>query len=87
MEDSRAKDADNHVGEQLKRYRGSLSQAAFGERFGLSHTTISHHERGVRAVEAGRLFQFAEGLGVPIESFFPKQSNTCADDQQEKKRA
>lgn len=74
MADSREQDADNHVGEQLRRYRGKTSLRDFGKRFGLSHTTMSQHENGIRPVSAGRLLIIAEELNVPVASFFPKQN-------------
>ena len=47
-----------------------LSQAALGERVGLTFQQVQKHEHGVVRISAGRLLAFAVALNVPVKFFF-----------------
>ncbi len=47
-----------------------MSQTALGEAAGLTFQQIQKYERGSNRIGAGRLFQFAEVLDVPVPFFF-----------------
>ena len=63
---------DAHVGRRMRRRRTLLgmSQTALGEAAGLTFQQIQKYERGSNRIGAGRLFQFAEVLDVPVPFFF-----------------
>lgn len=51
-------------GERIRRVRGSMSQAALGERVGLSRGSVSNIEAGRQHVPLHMLLRFARALGV-----------------------
>jgi transcriptional regulator with XRE-family HTH domain len=67
-----ATDVDAHVGDRLRNLREErgLSQEALGQRVDVSFQQIQKYERGANRVGASRLFEFAQVLHVPVESFF-----------------
>lgn len=60
------------VGRQLRLRRTilGLSQEAVGNPVGLTFQQIQKYERGVNRISAGRLYQFARILSVPVSYFF-----------------
>jgi transcriptional regulator with XRE-family HTH domain len=68
---------DAHVGARL-RYRRmtiGMSQEALGERLGVTFQQIQKYEKGLNRIGAGRLYQIARILGVPISFFFDDLPN------------
>ncbi len=63
---------DEHVGARIRVRRTlmSMSQEKLGEVVGLSFQQVQKYETGANRVSAGRLFQFAEILNVPVSYFF-----------------
>ncbi len=63
---------DVRVGEKLRslRLQRRLSQSQMAETVGLTFQQIQKYEKGVNRVSASKLFEFAEFLDVPVESFF-----------------
>lgn len=63
---------DAHVGARLRLRRtlAGMSQTELGSKIGLTFQQIQKYEKGANRIGAGRLFQFAEILGVPPSFFF-----------------
>lgn len=63
---------DVRVGEKLRslRLQRRLSQSQMAETVGLTFQQIQKYEKGVNRVSASKLFEFAELLDVPVQSFF-----------------
>lgn len=68
----KARDIDAHVGARLRERRESLglSQGKLGQHLGLTFSQIQKYEKGSNRIGAGRLFQIAEFLRVPVTYFF-----------------
>ena len=47
-----------------------MSQEKLGEMLGLTFQQVQKYEKGVNRIGAGRLFQVAHILGVPIDYFY-----------------
>ncbi len=56
-----------------------MSQAALGEAVDLTFQQIQKYERGSNRISAGRLFQFADVLDVPVSFFFDSMPEEAAD--------
>jgi transcriptional regulator with XRE-family HTH domain len=63
---------DAQVGNRirLRRMLIGMSQERLGELLGLTFQQVQKYEKGVNRVGAGRLFQVAQILGVPISYFY-----------------
>lgn len=63
---------DAHVGHRvrLRRMLLSMSQERLGELLGLTFQQVQKYEKGVNRVGAGRLFEIAGILSVPISYFY-----------------
>ncbi len=72
MRSDQDKRIDAHVGYRvrLRRKLMGMSQTALGEAAGLSVQQIQKYEHGSNRIGAGRLFQLAEVLDVPVPFFF-----------------
>jgi transcriptional regulator with XRE-family HTH domain len=55
---------------RLRRMLVGLSQEKLGETLGLTFQQVQKYEKGVNRIGAGRLFQIAGILNVPIEYFY-----------------
>ena len=68
----RANPIDLRVGNRIKLRREELglSQSDLGRQLGISYQQIQKYERGNNRVGAGRLFQFAKLLKVPLAYFY-----------------
>src|ERR1700691_5873125 len=63
---------DRHVGAQIRERRillGQTQQQLAGS-IGVTYQQAHKYERGVNRVSAGRLFQIANVLGVPMAYFY-----------------
>lgn len=69
---AKAHAVDIHVGRRLRERRSQLgmSQAVVGNAVGVTFQQIQKYEGGSNRVSAGRLFEFAKLLGVPVSYFF-----------------
>src|SRR3954467_3472870 len=67
-----ANPVDAHVGYRvrLRRMLIGMSQERLGELLGLTFQQVQKYERGINRIGAGRLFEVAEILGVPISFFY-----------------
>lgn len=65
----------NKIGENIKAYRTAhnLTQAAFGERLGLTSATISAYENGSRMPSYDILVRIANIMGVSLDALFGRQ--------------
>jgi transcriptional regulator with XRE-family HTH domain len=63
---------DAQVGNRvrLRRMLIGMSQEKLGELLGLTFQQVQKYEKGVNRIGAGRLFQVARILGVPIDYFY-----------------
>jgi transcriptional regulator with XRE-family HTH domain len=67
-----ANPVDAQVGNRvrLRRMLIGMSQERLGELLGLTFQQVQKYEKGVNRIGAGRLFQVAHILGVPISYFY-----------------
>lgn len=65
-------DVDRLVGGRMRwrRKEMGLSQEKLGELLGLTFQQIQKYERGVNRISAGRLFEMAHVMNVPISYFY-----------------
>jgi transcriptional regulator with XRE-family HTH domain len=77
-----ANSVDVHVGQRLRVRRSllGLSQEKLAEAIGLTFQQVQKYERGLNRISAGRLYQFANILSVPV-AYFYEQIATDANNQ------
>jgi transcriptional regulator with XRE-family HTH domain len=65
-------DIDAHVGKRLRLRRTmmGLSQEAIAKAVGITFQQVQKYEKGTNAMNASRLFEFAEVMQVPVAYFF-----------------
>jgi transcriptional regulator with XRE-family HTH domain len=68
----RANAADRHVGSRIRERRVmmGLSQQQLARMIGVTYQQAHKYERGLNRISAGRLFEIAQVLGVPVSFFF-----------------
>jgi len=69
---TRVQDIDRHVGARIRESRImlGLTQQQLADLIGVTYQQAHKYERGINRVSAGRLFQLARALGVPVGTFF-----------------
>ncbi|MBB4286893.1 helix-turn-helix domain-containing protein [Roseospira goensis] len=69
---NRAGDVDRFVGQRIRERRVmlGLSQQQMAEMIGVTYQQAHKYERGINRISAGRLFEIAQVLGVPVSFFF-----------------
>ena len=72
MPKKQANPVDAHVGHRvrLRRVLVGMSQERLGELLGLTFQQVQKYEKGVNRIGAGRLYEIAGILGVPISFFY-----------------
>lgn len=72
---------DGQVGNRLRLRRMvmGLSQEKLGEMLGLTFQQVQKYEKGVNRIAAGRLYQLAHILGVPVDYFYEGLPQNGAD--------
>ena len=72
MPKKQANPVDVQVGNRIRirRMLIGMSQERLGDLLGLTFQQVQKYEKGVNRVGAGRLFEVARILGVPIEFFY-----------------
>ena len=72
MPKKQANPVDAHVGHRvrLRRMLIAMSQERLGELLGLTFQQVQKYEKGINRIGAGRLFEVAGILGVPISFFY-----------------
>lgn len=70
---------DKMIGANIRalRMRAGLSQAALGERIGVTFQQMQKYERGANRIAASQLFRVSQVLDVPIEYFFSHSAELC----------
>ena len=78
-------DIDRVVGQNIHRQRRKLklTQEKLGELLGLTFQQVQKYEKGVNRVSAGRLFEIAGVLDVPVEYFFEGADTAALPDVRE----
>lgn len=68
----RAGEADRHVGARIRERRTmlGLSQQQLAQMIGVTYQQAHKYERGLNRISAGRLFEIAQVLAVPVSWFF-----------------
>jgi transcriptional regulator with XRE-family HTH domain len=76
----RASAADYHVGARIRERRImlGLSQQQLARLIGVTYQQAHKYERGLNRISAGRLYEIARGLGVPVSWFFDGLFSTDA---------
>jgi len=69
---NRANDTDRHVGARIRERRImlGLSQQQMADLIGVTYQQAHKYERGINRISAGRLYEIAQVLGVPVGYFF-----------------
>src|SRR6202008_2707432 len=80
MPKKKANPIDAQVGNRvrLRRMLIGMSQERLGELLGLTFQQVQKYEKGVNRIGAGRLFEVARILGVPIDYFYEGVTNQLA---------
>jgi len=68
----RASMVDHHVGARIRERRTmlGLSQQQLAKMIGVTYQQAHKYERGLNRISAGRLFEIAQVLDVPVAYFF-----------------
>lgn len=79
---NRANDTDRHVGIRIRERRImlGLSQQQMADLIGVTYQQAHKYERGINRISAGRLYEIAQVLGVPVSYFFEGLNNQRATD-------
>jgi transcriptional regulator with XRE-family HTH domain len=69
---SRTQDVDRYVGARIRERRImlGLTQQQLADLIGVTYQQAHKYERGINRVSAGRLFEVAQVLSVPVNYFF-----------------
>ncbi len=69
---ARARTADRHVGSRIRERRVMLgfSQQQLAELIGVTYQQAHKYEHGLNRISAGRLYEIAQALRVPISWFY-----------------
>ncbi len=69
---SRATETDRYVGGRIRERRVmlGLSQKQMADMIGVSYQQTHKYERGINRISAGRLYEIAQVLRVPLNYFF-----------------
>lgn len=79
---NRANDTDRHVGARIRERRImlGLSQQQMADLIGVTYQQAHKYERGINRISAGRLYEIAQVLGVPVSYFFEGLDNQRVSD-------
>lgn len=68
----RANSADRHVGARIRERRImlGLSQQQLAQMIGVTYQQAHKYERGLNRISAGRLYEIAQVMGVPVAWFY-----------------
>jgi transcriptional regulator with XRE-family HTH domain len=69
---NRANAVDRHVGQRIRdrRVMLGLSQQQMADMIGVTYQQAHKYERGINRISAGRLYEIARSLSVPITFFY-----------------
>lgn len=85
---NRANDTDRHVGARIRERRImlGLSQQQMADLIGVTYQQAHKYERGINRISAGRLYEIAQVLGVPVSYFFEGLDNQRTTDLTQRQR-
>jgi len=85
---SRVGDVDKFVGQRIRERRVmlGLSQQQMADMIGVTYQQAHKYERGINRISAGRLFEIAQVLNVPIGFFFDGLEQDVAPEMQGRQR-
>jgi transcriptional regulator with XRE-family HTH domain len=66
----RSQDVDRHVGARERRIMLGFTQQQLADLIGVTYQQAHKYERGINRVSAGRLYEIAHVLSVPVNYFF-----------------
>lgn len=80
-----AKRVDHFVGDRIRARRTLLgmTQEHLAAALNISYQQVQKYETGLNRVSAGRLFEIANRLDVPVSFFFEGMEHTLSDDGEE----
>lgn len=69
---ARTQDIDRHVGSRVRERRImlGLTQQQLADLIGVTYQQAHKYERAINRISAGRLYEIAQVLGVPVSYFF-----------------
>lgn len=78
----RGSDVDRFVGARIRERRVmlGLSQSQMANLIGVTYQQAHKYERGINRISAGRLFEIAKVLRVPVSFFFEGLDDTVSED-------
>jgi transcriptional regulator with XRE-family HTH domain len=62
---------------EVRKEKG-LSQSHLAKELGLTFQQVQKYEKGINRIGAGRLFEVARILGVPIQALYPRSDDSLA---------
>lgn len=85
---NRATDTDRYVGQRIRERRImlGLSQQQMADMIGVTYQQAHKYERGINRISAGRLFEIAQVLNVPVSYFFEGLEDDRGDDMNSRQR-
>lgn len=85
---NRATDTDKYVGQRIRERRImlGLSQQQMADMIGVTYQQAHKYERGINRISAGRLFEIAQVLNVPVNHFFEGLDEDREDDMNQRQR-
>jgi transcriptional regulator with XRE-family HTH domain len=80
---SRGTDVDRYVGTRIRERRVmlGLSQQQMAQMIGVTYQQAHKYERGINRISAGRLYEIAKVLQVPVSFFFDGLDDSANDDE------
>lgn len=79
----RATDVDRYVGGRIRERRVmlGLSQQQMADMIGVTYQQAHKYERGINRISAGRLYEIAQVLRVPVSYFFDGVDGASGPDE------
>jgi transcriptional regulator with XRE-family HTH domain len=79
---SRGTDVDSYVGGRIRERRVmlGLSQQQMAQLIGVTYQQAHKYERGINRISAGRLYEIARVLRVPVSYFFEGLDGNSSED-------
>ncbi|SIS54709.1 Helix-turn-helix [Insolitispirillum peregrinum] len=85
---NRATDTDRHVGTRIRERRImlGLSQQQMADMIGVTYQQAHKYERGINRISAGRLYEIAQVLNVPVSYFYEGLNDAGVQDMNPRQR-
>ncbi|GAB6051349.1 helix-turn-helix transcriptional regulator [Magnetospira thiophila] len=80
---SRASEIDHFVGARIRERRVmlGLSQQQMADVIGVTYQQAHKYERGINRISAGRLYEVAQALKVPVSYFYEGLEETAQENE------